>query len=812
MHIKKAYKLLLIILSYILLSSLNSLDEDERRIINIKSSLDRFYSKYPQQKVYLHLNKSSYVAGENIWFKAYVVDGINHLPDTLSSNLYIELITSDKTVNGIKRIRLVNGFGYGEFILNDTVPEGLYQIRSYTNWMRNFNTDYYFTHNFTVSNPGFKYYISKKEATHNKRITKRAVKKSRSFDIQFFPEGGDLVDNIESVVGFKAINKSGKSIKVKGEVYDSDKNRVVSFNSFHNGMGSFRFKPEINKKYYALVTSEQAGDVKIDLPKSLERGVVMTVDNINDNYILIDLKSNRPKTNDRLANEIILTGQVRGKIFYSSIINLASNHAGVKIEKDIFPTGILQFTVFSHRYAPLAERLVFINHYDDIKFNINVKHSNLKINDSLQIFIDVLDARGNPLQSNISLSLLDAESVNAYNYDNSIVSNLLLTSDLKGYIENPGYYFQNNSDKTRKALDYLMLTQGWRRFIWKEVINNEYPEINHDFEKHITIEGRITSEFFNIPLKDCNIKLTILDRYNDVFIDSSGEKGYFKFNNMIYYDTVNVKIEAWRQNDRKSLLIVLPSEEPAEINNYYGDNKLTTISERDEKSHRLKMNREIKKAMMEKEKEEKEINKLESIYGEPDFVITSDEISSGYSNVLQVLQGRVAGVSVIGNRVTIRGVNTFFGSSDPLYLIDGISVSDVSAVLAIPVEDVDRIEILKGPRAAIFGSRAANGVIAVYTKRGTFMIKGVIEFEMLGYSTPKNFYQPKYSIKDASHKGLHKHSTVFWEPDIQTGSTGKAKINLNIPDTIKKYQIIIEGVSYQGHPGSANLLFEIKNR
>jgi hypothetical protein len=288
MKVKKSYKISLIIISYIFLSSISFVDEEDSRINNIKSSLERFYLKYPQQKVYLHINKSSYAAGDNIWFKAYVVNGINHRPDTYSTNLYVELINSYKKVTDIKRIRLINGFGWGDFILTDTVPEGLYQIRAYTNWMRNFNEDYYYTENFPVKNPDFKNQISKQEAKNNKRIIKQTEKKSRVIDFQFFPEGGDLVYNIESVVAVKAINKSGKGVKVEGEVYDSDKNRIISFSSFHKGMGAFRIKPEYDKEYYALVNFGQNGNIKVKLPEPLERGVVMTVDNMNKDFILVD--------------------------------------------------------------------------------------------------------------------------------------------------------------------------------------------------------------------------------------------------------------------------------------------------------------------------------------------------------------------------------------------------------------------------------------------------------------------------------------------------------------------------------------------
>jgi TonB-dependent SusC/RagA subfamily outer membrane receptor len=810
MYLRRLSVLIFIILSCLSFGyiSLHDEEEDNRRLKKIKSSLEHYNSIYPHQKVYLHLNKPSYKAGENIWFKAYVVSATDHRPDTLSTNLYMELINSSKEVIEMKRIRLFDGFGYGDFILRDTLPEGLYQLRSYTNWMRNFGDDYYFVFNFPFKNPYFKKYISRRQANINKRIIRDDIKKSEYFDIQFLPEGGHLVENMDCVVGFKAINALGRSVKVRGDVYDSDKNKIVSFSSFHNGMGAFSIKPEKDKKYFALVSFNESREMKVDLPKSLERGIVMKTDNSNNDYILIDIKSNRFRTNDRTANEFALIGQVRGKIYHSSVINLADEHVQVRLEKRKFPTGIVHLTLFSYRYEAMGERLVFVNHDDNMIIKVNSEYINPGEKDSVRIIIDVLDAQGSPLRSNISLSVFEEEEVDPDSLYSSIRSNLLLTSDLRGYIENPKYYFQSKSGTESKALDYLMLTQGWRRFSWQEVINNELPEIKYPVENHITIGGQITGDLFKFPLKDCDVTLTILDEYNDQYYEKSDKKGYFQFDNLIYYDTVNLKIEARRPSKRKNLVIVLPEGSPEEVVRYYGNNELTTVSERDNKSYRRKRNIEIKEAMLEKEKEESERNLMTSIHGEPDYVITSDEIPSGYTDVLQVIKGRVPGVLVSGNSVLIRGPSTFYGSNEPLYLIDGVTVSGVSSVLAIPVEDIERIEILKGPSAAIYGSRGANGVIAIYTKRGMFMKKGIIDLQMLGYSAPREFYQPKYEVDDDSQVKILKSSAIYWAPEVRTGFSGQARISFHIPENTPKYRIIIEGISYEGHLGSTSILYE----
>jgi TonB-dependent SusC/RagA subfamily outer membrane receptor len=269
----------------------------------------------------------------------------------------------------------------------------------------------------------------------------------------------------------------------------------------------------------------------------------------------------------------------------------------------------------------------------------------------------------------------------------------------------------------------------------------------------------------------------------------------------VYYDTVKVKIEAWRQTGRRNLLIVLPDDKINEIRKFQGEYSLVTQSERDNKAYRIERS-ELTKTALEKEKKDKEenSNELHGIYNEPDFVLPSSEFPKGSRDIVEVMRGRIPGVNVYGDQIVIRGPNTLTGSNQPLFLIDGVPTRDIEDIRSIPIEEIDRVEVLKGPSAAIYGMRGANGVIAVYTKRGQFMKRGVIEFDMLGYSTPRNFYQPKYLPENEPESNY----TVYWQPVIMTDSTGTARILLDKPAIKGDYRFIVEGVSYLGHVGVLN--------
>jgi hypothetical protein len=263
------YKTHIYCILYIVLATVtfSAYGQDDPRYVRIRESLEQFTRSYPQQKVYLHTDKDEYFGGEVIWFKAYLLNGINHVPDTTSTNLYVELFGPFSNPVTVKRFRLYNGFGTGNIDLSDTLPEGLYQIRAYTNWMQNFDVGYYFTKNFQLHNPGYVNIISPKQARENLKEINKKNDDIQDIDIQFMPEGGSLVYGLESVVGFKAVNLLGLGVDVTGDVFDNSDHKIVSFQSLLKGMGSFIIKPENDHRYYALIHYGES-QIKVPLPLS----------------------------------------------------------------------------------------------------------------------------------------------------------------------------------------------------------------------------------------------------------------------------------------------------------------------------------------------------------------------------------------------------------------------------------------------------------------------------------------------------------------------------------------------------------------
>ena len=428
------YKPLPAWLSLILFGSvmiLGGFADEDARYRKIRDALQKFTYFYPQQKVFLHLDKPEYRSGENIWVKAYLVNGTDHLPDTISTNLYVELISPSQTRVQIKRFQMFSGFGIVDFTLSDTLPEGLYQIRAYTSWMQNFDVDFYFRQNFQLFNPGYRKLISPKQARVNRRELDNREKLAENIDIQFMPEGGDLVTGLESVVGFKAVNRLGKGVDIEGDIVDDAGNTLTDFRSFRKGIGTFFLKPEKNRKYFAIIHRDD-DDLKIPLPQALETGLVMHVTDYPDKAIVL-LRTNRPSTNDPTANEVILVGQVGGRIYYSDILKLKDNEARAEIPKTLIPGGIMQVTVFSGRGEPLAERLVFVNRMNYMKIRFIPTDTLMENGRKIILSVTTTDTDDRPLPANLSLSVTrEIYQQDQQNQDN-ILSNLLLSSDLKGY-------------------------------------------------------------------------------------------------------------------------------------------------------------------------------------------------------------------------------------------------------------------------------------------------------------------------------------------------------------------------------------------
>ncbi|HLN74568.1 MAG TPA: hypothetical protein VK205_14850, partial [Prolixibacteraceae bacterium] len=320
---------------------------------NLVTKANQLNDSYKQEKIYLHIDRPSYWANEDLWFKAYLKDSPK--PDC---NLYVELLNDKGNVVYRNTCWVQNGLAYGDMHLADTLSSGMYQVRAYTNWMRNFDEQWFFHRDLLIWN-------LRDKATP----TKPAGLKERKIDFRFMPEGGTFLSGVKNRVAFKAIDPNGKGLDVKGVVLDENGRQVAMIKSGFKGMGSFEISPEPGKKYSAELTI--AGDLpmKADLPEALDSGVAISYDANDTSHIRLEIHENGFAG----GGKYLLVGQSEGKVCYQEEVSLNAGNGTIEIDKGKLPTGIVRFTLFGSNNLPRCERLVFINHHDQINLAIEAE-------------------------------------------------------------------------------------------------------------------------------------------------------------------------------------------------------------------------------------------------------------------------------------------------------------------------------------------------------------------------------------------------------------------------------------------------------
>ncbi len=399
----------------------------------------------PREKLYVHLDKSTYALSDTIWFKAYLTDASLHSASELSGLIYTELINSatGQTVEK-KSLPTALGLTWGSFALNpNNFRSGNYTFRAYTNWMQNFGDTHFFKKEIKIVS-----LVDESMAT-------AAKKQELAIDIQFLPEGGTFIAGMPQRMAYKAINTNGKGILVQGEILDSKNNKVVDFQSNALGMGYINLLPSTGETYSAIV---KYGDLvkNINLPKPQQNRTILQV---NNSYSRDSIKITA-YSSVLSDQEISILGQSRGIVCFTSKIKFNTNIKFIYIPKSAFPTGVSQI-LLKEGTKTLNERSFFINRKDELKLNLNTSNLSYGTRDSIPIQLSVVDAKGKPIEGSFSMAITDdgqvvKDSVN----DATILSYLLLTSDLKGEIEKPGYYFSQFNEQKHNDLEVLMLTKA----------------------------------------------------------------------------------------------------------------------------------------------------------------------------------------------------------------------------------------------------------------------------------------------------------------------------------------------------------------
>ena len=471
-----------------------------------------------QEKVYLHFDNTAYFQGDVIWFAAYVVNSSTQTP-AQSKVLYVELLSPNGVVLKQLKLKIENGRAHGSLPLVDVsteearalrgvtaLPSGFYEVRAYTRTMLNFDDAGVFSRVFPV------YEVPEKEGDYNNPTIHRwdnpydmqrpEAEKSKALSVTFHPEGGNLVMGVPNRIAFKAIGCDGQGVAVSGMLQIEGQEPIV-LETLHEGMGQFTLMPT-QKKYTAEFIHEGKKH-SFRLPEPIDKGYTLMADNLRSGQVRGQLKGYTDCPDELLGMMLIC----RGAVSYFDTLSVRDGTASFVISKEKLPTGVHQLTIFNASGNIFAQRHLFVNNGIETG-NIAVSTDATRYEPFAPVTMQVqtTSPEGTPLSTTLSLSVRDNQDIGAA-YTDNLLTNMLLSSELKGYIHHPEYYFESNDSEHTRALDLLMMTQGWTRYDWKQMARVEPFYIKHYVEDGLVIDGSVLGRMRDVPIEGATVRMTL---------------------------------------------------------------------------------------------------------------------------------------------------------------------------------------------------------------------------------------------------------------------------------------------------------------
>ena len=746
---------------------------------------------YPQEKIYLHTDRSMYVPGELLWFKVYVVDAFSHQWPTYSQYAYIELISSSDLL--IHRVMVSHdefGLFHGHIFLSENIPEGDYTLRAYTRYMVNMGNDYFFKKHIRINRLKAETTPDSKQAEDN-----------NDYEVSFYPEGGYLTEGALCRLAFKALKSNGASEFITGEIMDNAGNIISTVSTFYDGMGSIYFIPKTNAVYYLYCKNQSGQEKRFKLPGAQKISALSVVNQRNRIFVEIN------KSPDIPEQPLFLFVHCRGTVLYFAPWDHSKRF--ILFSRDMLPSGILQVVLFNVTMNPVSERLVFNINDDQAKSEFSLDKSFYQMREKVSAEISVTDPEGNPVEGNLSVSVTDDRDVGA-DMLNTITAGLLLSSELKGTIESPGYYLQDN-DYSAFALDLLMMTNGWRRYDISEAVKGNYSIPAVGFEVMKEISGSVKRPLFGRSIAKSEVLIIADDGdYAQVETDASGSFSlfaHFPDSSLFMVQAKNQRgmpnvelmlnreiFPAWKYVPKSPLLSPFVNQSTVDAADLII--KAARRAQYDEEMRLIHLPEVVVSAKKIEKKDEARLSTW--VNSSSDATIYREDIEKRNPKEVTEMLSTVAGVRVFSNgNVSIRE-----SAAPPLILVDGLPYDYLLNDLSI--YDIETIDVFKGPGAAIFGGRGNFGAISITLRKGpsytpTTPIINFATYEPLGYQQPVEFYSPKYDTPESkNHAQPDYRTTIFWKPDLLISTDGKATFNFYTSDFPTTYSVVIEGMSNDG--------------
>ena len=805
-------------LSVFCLISFLSFKTEETPLEKLLRQLAKITAAFPQEKVHLHLDKPYYAVGEDIWLKAYLVNAEKNEPSLLSKVLYIDLINDKNEIRKKLTLPVENGLAFGNISLIDSLSSGKYRVRAYTNYMRNFADNFFFEKAIEIGN------VLDNEATKVQKNKERKL----DLNLQFFPESGNLLVGNRTKIGVKAVTSDGLGANLSGYIINKNKEKVAEFTTEHAGMGAFAFMAQANENYTAIATLADGTIKSFSFPKAMASGYSLAINNTAENLNIRIFGSPNLINN----KEVFLVAQTNGLVYASFIGKMEKPNLLANLPKKDFPTGIVHFTLFDNEGKPVAERLAFVNHEDALKIEVKPSSSSAAVKKKVELGLLTTDSNGNLVDGNFSVAVIDEGKV-PFNEDEevSILSDLLLTSDLKGGIEKPNYYFNPANTNREKYLDQLLLTQGWSRFTWQDVINEKEPKLSFRPEQSLEISGTIT--LGNNPLP--NAKINLFSTLPSFFLNLdtlSNAEGKFIFDRLDLPDSASFMIQAKSKKDSKNVIIRVNQRPLVHPFNFTGNSIDISSYLQSTKDRYVELNKfnQLSKGILLKQVTITAQRKLAPIVnvkgsanasGSVDHLITAKMLEGAINIFSPFYKTPGVMVKMVGNNRVIfptRAQKSITANPPMLLIVDGVQINQLEApefIESVNPADVEGIEILTSAyNVSVLGPDASSGVIYITTKSGgggsIRPATNVAKLTNIGYTTTKEFYAPAYDNPKINSAMQDLRSTIYWNPNLNTNVNGQANFSFFNASTPGKYRVTIEGIDAFGNIGRKVYTYQVQ--
>ncbi|HUH34169.1 MAG TPA: hypothetical protein VLZ28_09445 [Daejeonella sp.] len=659
------------------------------------------------------------------------------------------------------------------------------------------------------------------EATDTRLVTSKFPLKN-SFaeaDIQFFPEGGELINNVIGKVAFKAIQEKGLGLGVKGEISDNTGVVVSKVQSQHFGMGSFLLTPEPGKTYTANLVFDNGIKKSVPLPAAKSAGIALAANNAAGENVLLEISANPAYYSQNQNKSYYIVARNKGVICYAAQTKLNSPIIKASIPKDKFPEGVVQLTLFSASGEPLTERLIFSKPTDVLTLSVTSDKKVYGIRKPVKMNVTA-KTRNTPVEGNFSISVINETKVPSNeDQETTILSSFLLSSELKVYIEKPNYYF-NKANPTRMAdLDLLMLTQGYRKFSYKDILNDKDPVIAFLPEQGISFTGTLRSSN-GMPVSKGRLRLVVPE--NRFYAEAeTNTKGEFKFEKVSVPDSSEVTISARSSTAARNMMIMLDGSAFPEVSkNVNAPDEVLNIdsvlspylqnSKRQYQSSKMLEEVVIKSTAIAKTSH-KDYPALSGLGMVADYVVDASKLQ-GCTRLLNCLQTAAMGLTYAEENFFVTRVYNS-GLKVPVQIFYNGMPVDPSYLNNILPSDVENIEIfLKDELGTVNRMYNTNGVLVINGKktpkgspvtaeelRKLFPPDNVITFNPLGYLKSREFYTPRYTPEASRSIGLDLRTTVYWNPKVFTDKNGVMSFDFYNSDNKGSYKAVIEGTDIEGN-------------